>query len=110
MDTDRQLRYRQDAKLLGEIGAVLVQADIPRFEVRLPRALAEKALAAWQREIDEAPLDPESYEQRAQRHRAATLALIGLSIQNSGRWEDEHVVVDLSANLIGVAVDAADDL
>jgi hypothetical protein len=68
------------------------------------------ALAAWQRDHDEGPLEPETYEQRAQRHRAAMLSLIGLSIETSGRWEDDHVVVALSADLIGIALYAAEDL
>jgi len=55
-------------------------------------------------------LDPETFEQRVQRHRAATLALIGLSIVNDGRWEGDVMVVELSPTFVGVAVDASDDL
>jgi len=55
-------------------------------------------------------LDPETFEQRVQRHRAATLALIGLSIVNGGHWEADEMVVELGPDLIGVAVDASDDL
>src|SRR4051812_1183177 len=108
-ETDRQRRYRGDARVLGEIGAVLAQADLPRITVRLPSALAHGALVAWQRE-DEGGPDPESYEQRAIRHRAATLALVGLSVEQSGRADGDEVVVELSPDLIGNALTAADDL
>jgi hypothetical protein len=72
--------------------------------------LAEAAVTAWEREANEGPLDPETFEQRVQRHRAGTLGLIGLSIVNGGRWEDDEVFVELSPDLIGMAVDASDDL
>jgi hypothetical protein len=47
---------------------------------------------------------------RVQRQRAGTLGLIGLSIKELGRVEGDEVIVDLSPDLIGVALDAADDL
>jgi hypothetical protein len=109
-DTERQRQYREDALVLGELGWLLVHGELPKVEVRLPRALAEKAVAAWERDDDAAPPDPEDFEQRAQRHRAATLALIGLSIVNGGRWDADDVVVELSPDLIGMAVSASDDL
>lgn len=109
-ETAWQLQYRADAKVLGAVGAVLVQAELPTVEVRLPRHLAEQAITAWEREGDEGRPDPETFEQRVQRHRAATLALIGLSIVNAGRWENDEVVVELSPIFVGVAVDASDDL
>lgn len=105
-----QRQYREDAALLGALGRVLAQAKLPRIEVRLPRRLAEAAVAAWERQHNEGPLDPETYEQRVQRHHAGTLALIGLSIINGGRWEADEMAVELSPNLIGVAVHASDDL
>lgn len=104
-----QVTYRRDAQLLGELGAVVVRVGLPRVEVRLPRALAEAAVAAWERD-DEVPLEPETFAQRVQRHRAATFSLIGLEITDRGRWEEEAVVVDLDAGLIAMAVDASDDL
>lgn len=110
MDSESQRRYRDQARLLGEIGDILARADLPRVEVRLPRRLAEQAVAAWERDDDQGHLDPETYEQRVQRHRAGTLGLIGLGIQERGHWDDDGVVVDLGADLIGVAVDASDDL
>jgi hypothetical protein len=105
-----QALYRQEARVLGELGAILARVDLPDVEVRLPDSLARRAVTAWEREHDEGSGEPETYEQRAQRHRAATLSLIGLSITERGRWEGDEVVVALSPDLIGVAVDAADDL
>jgi hypothetical protein len=71
--------------------------------------VAQAALEAWQ-DDDEGGPDPESYEQRAIRHRAATLSLIGLSIERSGRDDGDVVVVELRPDLIGNALDAADYL
>jgi hypothetical protein len=42
------------------------------------------------------------------RHRAATLSLIGLSIESVGRWSDDYVTVDLHPQFIGEALTAAD--
>jgi hypothetical protein len=72
-------------------------------------ALARAAVAAWQRD-DEGEPEPESYEQRVLRHRAGALALIGLAVEDQGRAEGDEVVVDLSADVIGSALDAADGL
>lgn len=105
-----QQLYRSEARVLGELGSVLASASLPQVEVRLPRELAEQAVAAWERADNEGALDPETYEQRTQRHRAATLSLIGLSISERGRWEDAEVIVELDPTFIGLAVDAADDL
>lgn len=88
MASESQRRYRDQARLLGEIGDILARADLPRVKVRLPRRLAEQAVAAWELD-DEGPIDPESYEQRVQRHHAGTLGLIGLGIQERGQWGDD---------------------
>jgi len=109
-ETESQQIYRQDARSLGELGRLLVGLELPRVEVRLPRALAERAVAAWEREEGEGPLDAETFEQRAQRHRAAAFSLIGLSVCERGRWERDEVVVDLNAHFIADAVNASDDL
>jgi hypothetical protein len=109
METDRQRLYRDEARVLGELGALLARTDLPKIEVRIPSALAMAAVAAWQRD-DEGEPDPESYEQRVLRHRAGALGLIGLAVEERGRTEDDEVIVDLSPDVIGNAVDAADDL
>jgi hypothetical protein len=67
-------------------------------------------VAAWNRDPDETPLGHETCEHRIERRRAGTLALIGLSIAQGGRWHDSEVVVELDPGLIGTAEDAADDL
>jgi hypothetical protein len=109
-ETEWQRQYREDAQTLGQLGWVLAQTNLPRIEVRLPRRLAEAAVVAWEREGNEGPLDPETLEQRIQRHRAGALGLVGLSIVNGGRWEADDVVVELSPDIIGAAVSASDDL
>jgi hypothetical protein len=109
-ETEWQRQYRDDAQVLGELGWSLARAELPAMEVRLPRALGERAVAAWERAGDEGPLDSENYEQRVLRHRAGTLGLIGLSIVERGRPDGDEVVVWLGPDLIGVAIDAADDL
>lgn len=108
-ESERQKVYRHEARLLGELGAVFVGVALPRVEVRVPKALAEAAVTAWERDDDE-PLEPETFEQRAQRHRAAEFSLIGLAIAERGRLDGDEVVVDLSAGLIADAVNASDDL
>ena len=79
-------------------------------EIRLPHSLAESAVNAWEREGDVGPGGPETFEQRVQRHRAGTLALIGLAIKERGVPDGDKVVVELTPDLIGVAVEAADEI
>jgi len=106
-----QTIYREEAVVLGKLGEVLLSAELPPIEVRLPRDLAEAAVAAWERDGDESagPID-ETFEQRVVRSRAASLALIGLTISGHGRWVGDEVVVALDPVFIGNAVEAADDL
>jgi hypothetical protein len=109
-DTELQQIWRRDARVLGEIGRGFADRDLPSIEVRLPRRLAEHAVAAWERDEGEGPVPPDTHEQRLQRHRAATLALVGLSIAEHGRWDGDEVAVELSPVFVGDAVQAADDL
>ena len=109
VDTEAQAQYRRDASLLAALGSHFATMKLPDVEVRMPRAFADTAVAAWERD-DEGPLDPEDLEQRTQRHRAASLALIGLSIVNGGRSDNDEVIVGLHPGLIGDALTAADDL
>lgn len=110
-ETKWQSLYRQEAETLGKIGKLLLRAEMPRIEVRLPHGLAEAAVAAWESEDDEsAGSHEETCEQRLIRYRAAALSLIGLSITERGRWEGDEVIVALDPVFIGNAVDAADDL
>ena len=100
-------RYRQsEAEDLARVGAVLSRAELPLIEVRNPEGPAERAVAAWNRD-DDASTSGESPAEREARHRAGTFALIGLAIDERGRWEDDAVLVALSPVLVGLAVDAA---
>jgi len=103
-----QVRSRE-AGTLGEIGALLARLQLPEVDVHLPGDPARAAVAAWERD-DLGDSGPETPEQHLQRHRAGSLALIGLAIKERGRWQDDEVVVALDAGLVGLAVDAADDL
>ena len=106
-ETDAQQRYKQDAAVLGEIGVTLARAELPNIEVRLPEQLARAAVEAWERaELDDR--SSETFEQRALRHRAGALALIGLVVSEYGRKDGEEIVVALSPGLIGSALAAAD--
>ncbi|WP_427886892.1 hypothetical protein ACQHIV_28825 [Kribbella sp. GL6] len=103
--------YANDARVLGLIGTTFRAAGLPAIRVTVPAALAERAVAAWEHD-DTAAADPsEEPYARLQRHRAGALALIGLSITESGKLDaDGNTVVDLSPELVGVAMDAADDV
>lgn len=98
------MRYRDDVKVLAAIGEC-VQAQVGRVAVRLPRAVAEAAVAAWERNEPDG-LGEESREQYVLRDQAAELALIGLAVSERGRWEGESVVVGLDVASAGAAVRA----
>jgi len=108
-ESRQQATYRQDAQVLGELGRVLARTELPAIEVRIPTQLSDQAAASWERE-DAEEVEPETAEQRLQRHRAGILALIGLAIRERGRREGDEVVVELDPVILGFAVDAADDL
>lgn len=102
---------QQEANTLGEVGAELRKQDIPRISVRIPQALAERALRAWKREADDGgTVEVESLVERTTRHRAGTLALIGLAIDERGQQDGDAIRVDVHPEQIGIALDAADDL
>ncbi|MEW1698995.1 hypothetical protein [Streptomyces sp. NPDC091278] len=104
-DQEQYVRYQEGSKVLAAIGA-RVEAQVGRVTVRLPRALAEAAVAAWDRdELGE--LGEETHEQYALRDRAGELALIGLAISQHGRWENEELVVDLDVASAGTALRAS---
>ena len=101
-------RYRQEAELQGRIGAEFF-GQPSTLTMRLPKKLADLALASWRREDDGHSLASETTEQRITRHRAGTLALIGLCIEQTGRSESNDIVCELDAWYIGGALEAADD-
>jgi hypothetical protein len=103
-------RWDNDALALAQIGASLFPQPT-RVTVKIPAALAEAAVTAWNREdIDEDPDREESAEEATSRARAGSFALIGAAIEKRGEpTDDGHVSLDLDAWFIGHALDAADD-
>lgn len=101
VDQEQYVRYREDSKVLAAIGGH-VDAQVGRVTVRLPRAVAEAAAAAWERDESE-DVGEETHEQYALRGQAGDLALIGLEISDFGRSEGEEVVVDLHVHSAGAA-------
>ena len=98
---DRQI----EAQTLVELGAVFRRADLPGIEVRVPGPLADAAVRAWERD-DVDPVDGETAAERTTRHRAGTLALIGLCISEAGQSEGGDIVVTLPVEFIGAALAA----
>jgi hypothetical protein len=108
--TDGQYqRWAADGRVLADIGRSLNGQEI-RVKVRIPKTLADQAVKAWERSDEEPMADPESPEQRASRHRAGALALVGLAISEGGQTDGEEVIVDLGARQIGDALNAGDGL
>jgi hypothetical protein len=100
--------WAKDGPVLAELGRVLFAQDL-EVRVRIPRQLAERAVASWEREDTGIGLpSPESPKQRRIRDRSATLSLIGLSISNAGVQEGDDVVLLLDSWYVGNALDAAD--
>ncbi|NSC25370.1 hypothetical protein FM076_31150 [Streptomyces albus subsp. chlorinus] len=89
---------------MREIGAHL-DAQLDRVTVRLPRAVAEAAMAAWERDERAGP-GRESPARYALRDQAAELALIGLALSERGRREGEEYVVALDVASAGAALRA----
>ncbi|GAB2883093.1 hypothetical protein [Streptomyces mayteni] len=108
VNQERYARYAAEATVLAAIGERL-DTQLGRVVVRLPRALAEAAAAAWERDDPPEPGEPapETHEQYAVRGEAAELALIGLAIVDRGRWEGDEVVVDLDIESAGAAIRAS---
>ena len=103
--------YRQwtsDGAVLARIGRVLFDQQL-RVSVRMPQELAATAISAWEREESASTLPRETSEQVATRHRAAVLALIGLTLQGHGVVQGDEMVVDLDAWHVGSALDAAEE-
>lgn len=98
-------RYAEDAATLALIGAAMADQD-PRQPVRLPRDLVDIARRAWHRD-ETGIIGDELPEERSLRHRAATLALIGLAVEERGTSEGNHVLVALDADIVSDAIRAA---
>jgi hypothetical protein len=104
-DREQYLRYRQDRTVLAAIGACL-DRQVSRIIVRLPRSLAESAVAAWNRE-ELGGIGEESREEFELRDDAAELAWIGLAISERGVRDGGEVVVDLDVVEVAAALQAA---
>ena len=105
-ESERSAEERE-VEVLARIGQYLFHQDL-RVSVRLPAALADDALAAWQREDSTGALEPETQARRASRHQAGDLALIGLALKERASLESDQVQVELDAWQIGSALNAAD--
>jgi hypothetical protein len=110
MDDPAYATWRDDAELLAEIGRCLFVQDL-RVSVRLPASLAARALAAWERDDAENEMSgDENQSERAVRHQAGSLALIGLAIEDRSEASGgDSVTVELDAWQIGAALDAAEE-
>ncbi|MFF5470308.1 hypothetical protein [Streptomyces achromogenes] len=113
MDAEEEYaRYREDAKVLAAVGAC-VRDQAARIDVRLPKAVADAAVAAWRREESGGLEDvreggrEESREQYVLRDQAAELALIGAAVAERGRPDGADVVVALDVEGAGVAARVA---
>ncbi|MEY9962753.1 hypothetical protein ABIA33_000779 [Streptacidiphilus sp. MAP12-16] len=104
-DREQYVRYQHDRIVLAAIG-VHLDPQISRISVRLPRSVAESAVAAWDRE-ELGGIGEESREEYELRDDAAELALIGLAITSRGVWEGEEAVVELDVVQIAAALQAA---
>lgn len=103
-DHEQYLRYQEDRTVLAAIGTDL-DRQVGRISVRLPRSLAESAVAAWNRE-EPNDVGEESREVHELRDDAADLALIGLAISERGKWDGEQVAVDLDLVQVAAALRA----
>jgi hypothetical protein len=101
-------QWASDARVLAEIGAALSSQSLS-LPVRIPRAIADKAVSAWERDDSGAALPEETPAQVLARKRAAALALIGLAVKQGGTVNGDEVVVEVDAWNVGTALDAAED-
>jgi hypothetical protein len=99
--------WTADARKLHEFAQELL-AQTPTIEVRISRPLADDAVAAWQREEEPGELPQETDKESTVRGDAATLALIGESIEESGIEDGDYVIFKLDAWILGDALEAAD--
>jgi hypothetical protein len=95
--------WESDAELLYELAQELLP-QTPRVELSISRRLADRAVDAWHRDEAAAELEHETDAQRTVRDEAATLALIGQSIEESGVEAGEQVIFKLDAWLLGCLV------
>ncbi|APE34660.1 hypothetical protein BOX37_12630 [Nocardia mangyaensis] len=105
-EQEAHARYLDDSNVLAAIGA-WIAPRVQRVSIRLPIALAEAAVAAWNRD-ETGETGEETPDQYAIRDRAAELALIGLAISERGHLDgDDVVVVELHPTSVAAAILAA---
>jgi hypothetical protein len=108
MSTEKNYEdWAEDAGALYELAQRLLPQS-PKVQVRVPRDVADRAVAAWQRDEESGNLSRETNGQRSSRDDAGTLALIGQAIEETGVEEGADVVFRLDAWILGVALEAAD--
>jgi hypothetical protein len=117
-EDDPYIQWSRDAESLFEIGKYLNREKHP-VQVRLPRDLANRAVEAWSRESSSKELVGETHEQYHLRSAAATLSLIGATLEAEFGEEGEGVTFDLDdgeeitfeldAWFVGCALEAADN-
>lgn len=98
----------EEARLLADVGIAL-RAQVSEIEVRLPSQLARRCVEAWERDDQSVVPSDETPPERAARHRAGTVALIGLAVKELGAPLDGDVLLSLDVGVIGLAMDAADE-
>ncbi len=99
--------WAADTQQLYELAQELCPQS-PLIELRVSRQLADKAVAAWHREDEPGELPHETSHQRSTRDGAATLALIGAAIEETGVEDGDQVVFKLDAWVLGNTLEAAD--
>lgn len=107
METSRRDLWQADALTLAAVGRAIGDQDLD-IVVRLPPALAARAVAAWERDDGGDPVPDETCAARLARGRAAALALLGAAISDRGVTEAGEAVVRVHAWAVGMALDAAD--
>jgi hypothetical protein len=107
-DNDPYEQWRKDSSTLHEIGRYLSREAHP-VRVRLPRRLTDEAISAWLRDDGETIPVAETQEQYRIRSAAATLALIGLALENGFDESGDELVFELDAWQVGAALEAADN-
>lgn len=108
-NTQNAKRWRDQAAVLAEIGLAIYEKNIS-VDVELPPELVALAVEAWEvEESDDGIADFETEPERTERHRAGSLALIGLTVADQDESCEDFVALKLDPWLIGHALDAADD-
>lgn len=107
-DQDPYTRWRSDDGHLAELGEAIQNVG-REIWIDIPAALADQAVAAWERDETGDVDENETCAQRALRHRAGSFALIGAALAERGSRNGATVSAAIDGWLIAHALDAADD-